>query len=104
MRVLQMDYLIIFHGKPVGKLVAPKADAWQGIVNGRFLPLPAYKEIQPVFQVYAQLVSQELSSGKRNSKRMYEMGQKRDMITSELSLMTLEGMPVETLGIGIDDF
>jgi hypothetical protein len=99
-----MDYLIIFHGEPIGKLVEPKADVWQGIVGGRFLPLPAYKEVQPVFQAYAQLVSEELKSGKRDNKRMKDLGQKRDMIAAEISITTLEGAPVEILGIDIDDF
>ncbi len=99
-----MDYLIIFHGEPIGKLVGPKADFGQGIVGGRFLPLPAYQEVQPVFRAYAQLVSKELESGQHDDKKRNDLSQEREVITSELSIKTLEGVPVEILGIDLDDF
>jgi len=99
-----MDYLIIFHHEPIGKLVEPRADFGQGIVGGRFIPLPAYKNIQSVFRAYAQFISAELKSGQRDEKRMSHYSQERDTITSELSITTLEGLPVETVGIDIDDF
>jgi hypothetical protein len=99
-----MDYLIIYDDEPIGTLIEPKADFMQGIVGGRFIPLAAYKKIQSVFRAYAQVVSAELKSGQRNEKSMSSYRQQLDALTSKFSIKTLEGLPVETTGIDIDDF
>ncbi len=98
-----MDYLIIYQGEPIARVVEPEADVGQGIVIGPFVPFPAYEKVRAVFRVYGQLIDAELKSGQRNEEALKQYYQARDALMPHLSITTIDGLPVETIWIEIYD-
>lgn len=42
-RVYSLDYLIVYNNESIGKVVAPVADEFMGVIHGSFVPFPPYE-------------------------------------------------------------
>jgi hypothetical protein len=92
-----MEYLIIHKDEPIGKVVEPKADLGMGVVIGSFVPFPAYENVRQMCRMYAKLVE----SGQADAEQVNHSSQASGAL--DLSLTTMDGLPVETLWIRIED-
>ena len=58
-----MDYLIVYNGEPIGTMVSPGADASMGMVQGPFVPLPAYEKVRAVFRLFTEAAGMDNGTG-----------------------------------------
>jgi hypothetical protein len=95
-----MTYRIVHHGQPIGTSNLEFRDSAQTIAFGRFIPLPAYAAVRPVFLRFT--AAQHESGQAPDQQAIADYFTARDGL--ELALQTEEGVPVETAYIHIVDW
>ena len=98
----QFSYLMS-HGRPIGMSRLENDDRSMGVALGAFEPLPAYEEVQAVFQLFADAEDASYRGDRAQSEALLDRYyQARDAL--ELTLQSADGMLIPTEAIHIYDF
>jgi len=99
-RVGNMDYLIIHDDEPIGRIVEPGADHPMGVVQGPFVPLPAYERVRSVFRLFAETMLADPTGNTIDARDRYY----RELDALHLSVTTADGRPVPTSSVYVEDY
>ena len=95
-----MDYVISCDKVPIGTIRNPGADPGMGFVNGPFVPLPAYKKVQPVFRRFVEATHPLLDHDDPEALKLFY--QERDAL--DLSVTTEAGLPIPVEWVHVYDY
>ena len=98
-----MDYLIVYNGEPIGTMASPGADMSMGMVQGPFIPLPAYEKVRAVFRLFSEASGMGNGTGYPDDpEKLQRFYAERDALA--LAVTTREGLIIPTEWAHVYDF
>ncbi len=96
-------YYVMSHGRPIGISRLEFHDSSMGVALGAFEPLPAYDEVQPVFQLVVEAEDAHARGEMAQSEDIqFRCQQARDAL--DLTLQSADGSLIPTSFIHIIDY
>jgi hypothetical protein len=92
-------YRVLWQGRVIGESRLENTDSSMGVLNGVFIPGPAYRDVEPVFRLYRQAGT---SVADMDEEKMRAFFDARDGLA--LSLVSENGQPLPVNTIHIDGY
>ena len=92
-------YRVLWQGRVIGESALEVIDPSMGILNGVFIPGPAYRDVEPVFRLFREAGT---SVADMDEEKMRAYFDARDALG--LSLVAENGQPLSVNTIHIDDY